>query len=538
MMIDSSVTKITVAHGMVREEKHELFNVNNKRYKLWPRRSRVSFYIDAKSIMSMDFNATEKGRIMDLIASIDANNYVCVYDKHKHMKVPASSLAQIYSICEFNGKSRSSSDFVNKLIKMNILAKFVGKMGSDKVTRFFLNPLIAIGNGSSTLSLTCYWMFKDIIDKHISPEEAAELTYYYNVCYFGLEPEESIDVDIISDEDQEAFDAKMSKILNVTTKEAGADKLSIFNEYVLNGKPELYSINDGRCNRIDSPEDADDTNVFYLLNQSNGNSRKSEDIVKLTNIAYDIDLGDTDTGAKYAAKKIVKERKKAFMDTMFKQLPTPTAVVDTRNGYQIIYSINDCTKEQYKQLSIAMLSLVPTADHKVTGDTSRLLRLPECHYFKTDGTNNYHYDVTLVEANPVRYDINELLAMLPQVEDVTKETKQAVSFNIPVEAPKMLTRQEAISYIKQIDFSSFLNINNPRNFACIFHDDHSPSASIIKCADGYYRYFCGSSSCDFNNMYEKGASFIDIVMYQLDCGMQTALDYLCGQMNITITKAA
>jgi hypothetical protein len=58
------------------------------------------------------------------------------------------------------------------------------------------------------------------------------------------------------------------------------------------------------------------------------------------------------------------------------------------------------------------------------------------------------------------------------------------------------TQQQFLDYIFKIDLAKLLNIDNPKSFKCIFHDDNNPSASIFQDDEtGNYIYKCNSNSC-------------------------------------------
>ena len=61
------------------------------------------------------------------------------------------------------------------------------------------------------------------------------------------------------------------------------------------------------------------------------------------------------------------------------------------------------------------------------------------------------------------------------------------------------TKDEFWNYIySELDIAELLDIDNPRSFCCVLHDDHNPSANIFKTKNGTQKYRCCSESITLN----------------------------------------
>lgn len=60
-------------------------------------------------------------------------------------------------------------------------------------------------------------------------------------------------------------------------------------------------------------------------------------------------------------------------------------------------------------------------------------------------------------------------------------------------------RNEFWDYIySELDIAELINIDNPRSFCCVLHDDHNPSANIFTTQNGIQKYRCFSENLTLN----------------------------------------
>ena len=61
------------------------------------------------------------------------------------------------------------------------------------------------------------------------------------------------------------------------------------------------------------------------------------------------------------------------------------------------------------------------------------------------------------------------------------------------------TKSEFWEYIySELDIAELLDVDNPRSFCCVLHDDHNPSASIFTTKNGIQKYKCFSENLNLN----------------------------------------
>ena len=61
------------------------------------------------------------------------------------------------------------------------------------------------------------------------------------------------------------------------------------------------------------------------------------------------------------------------------------------------------------------------------------------------------------------------------------------------------TKDEFWNYIySELDIAELLDIDNPRSFCCVLHDDHNPSANIFRTKNGVQKYRCCSENLTLN----------------------------------------
>lgn len=266
----------------------------------------------------------------------------------------------------------------------------------------------------------------------------------------------------------------------------------------------------------------------------------------------DIDAGKDDKG-NYLSGLALAEKKAYFRDVIA-TLPAPTAVVETRNGYHVYWSIKDDARHDvgsWKRIEDILHTRVRIMDPKVK-DISRILRAPGTTWNKPS-TGLPAYPVSIVSASEVSYNAESLTIALeenaarmnsaietyyaryPEDREENKKKANAVR-NIKGNANKTSVPKVAVipghvspihdanpdiiekiragipvhvagydhlrivddiyDEIKRVDIAAFLGIDTPHHFRDLLHVDNNPSAYIARDNNNpdHYLYCCASAS--------------------------------------------
>ncbi|WP_017413475.1 CHC2 zinc finger domain-containing protein [Clostridium tunisiense] len=326
--------------------------------------------------------------------------------------------------------------------------------------------------------------------------------------------------------------------------------------------------------------------IHFVVNQG---GTKGCEISKVTAVYIDLDCGK-DKNGKYFELSKVRELKIAMMEKIKKFMYKPSFVVDTRNGYHVYWLVQEGAS--LKDFLITQLRLINYFESdKAVKTLEHTMRVPNLYWLK-DKQNKYI--CSIIEENNIKYDISDILGVLPECKEescisenalrFSKSTTKAVIHNgdnieviknkdiiglrnilfsdeserkvstifkniekvvekekesfillniVDIKSSNIIvkSREELYNLIKQIDLIEFLGYGGV-NCNCIFHEDHKPSASIYTNEEnGHWLYKCHSTNCNFDN-----GSIIDVVMSLQGCNFSEAIKFICEVYGIDFIK--
>jgi hypothetical protein len=312
--------------------------------------------------------------------------------------------------------------------------------------------------------------------------------------------------------------------------------------------------------------------IFFVVNRG---GQKNEEINRITSHFLDFDFGKVDTGRKDAKGKIVFEYRSNEVIEILKEdflikidmfKLEPSIVNETKNGFHVYWIVKDgqvnvFTKIEEELIKYFKNNICTSVDYKVK-DLTRVLRVPEFMHQKNPkepfkikcikfDTDLIYTQQDICDAINVNY--SELIEMKQEKNRNPKkpktEHKTTKSIIEPVKYRDSSVKRikktytpisvhnytDLFNYLKQQDLIEFLDINTEinQNFCCILHNDTRPSARITL-KDGYYKYFCNSSNCDFS--HDEGLDIIDIIMKREKYSIVEALNYLCDKYNVQLVE--
>ncbi|MCR5176827.1 MAG: hypothetical protein K6C05_08250 [Anaerovibrio sp.] len=492
-----------------------------------------------------------------LSTHLNSSNQI-VIDKglsRSHWKL-AKTQKDLMAICGINskgtwGKVKSLFDQHDVIAKSEICGR----------TSYLLNPLYCTAGNKLPLQLiNAFW---PSIRKQVrSTQTIRELDHLLS------ELNNPANVNKIADTQEE-----VEEILNgdLTDEAIALDKDVIFRQYILrNQTPVIYHEfhfnKDGKDRTfIKDGENVYHTNEFFAVNVFTGSSRKAENITAIRSIFCDIDAGK-DAQGHYLSMDEVQKRKAAMWDIIHTALPCPTAIVDTRNGFHVYWSIAEADQsnvERGRNLLKKLVSSISIADQAVS-DIPRILRRPGSRHLKAGLAP---YDVTIAEATPVEYTMDQIEQILDntaekiaaacqayseaypdyyaQAKAESKAKKVAHNKVIPMPRRKAMAvngtiaYSEAVDYIKtHVDMKEYLTSLGfectGTKFCCVLpeHDDHTGDA-VIYTANGvsqpYDVYVC---HCTDN----RGLDIIGLVQKMYGYSFGQALKELARYLDVRIVK--
>lgn len=557
-------------------KKFNFYNENANRYLTIL--STVNFNLEHKSSTEtlaklLDHDKSAFCCAVTLKSYINNKNIICIFDSHRKAYFPASREQIIDQIFGEWVKERQAKSIFVLLKKKGVIFK-VSELHRDNEkseTRkvYYLNPIF--GQRTRSLSMDTYRVFKDVLTTpYLSTTEIAEgIAELDNKLY---------NKNVVSKVDT----SKADEIF--TSLEEKADGMAIFEKYYLrrslSEEPKFQKVNGGMF----KVENADlDKDTYFAANLVSSNIKKkpsAKDIVGYRGLYVDIDAGRNEDKTYLNNEDVAKA--KADMLKVIDTLPTPTAVVETRNGYQVYWATTDINDaEVHRTAENQIIDILSIADHNVR-DTARILRVPGTMWCK-DPENKVKCEI--VEASPVNYAVTELLQSFEDKKEAIEKacsqfieehdsikrvlTKQKSNVAVQhgyyvkdntaarlkdIEAGtthtfKFLTcsaefniEKEAVTFLMHnVNLIDFLQLNvasTNETFNCVFHDDRHPSAVIFKNEKNGYRYYCNASSCAGNGEDGKGICIIDIVEILQNCNYRQALKYLFKVYNIKIKNVA
>lgn len=404
--------KDTVWYG--RHKKIEYYDPDTKKYMIFAGKGASRIWKDLDYSDLMDHKLADEGRLMRLIRSVDADNIITIKDKHTHQRRAASSIQDLMDITDC--KKRSWTDFKGKLDRADIMAYGEITLAGEVHKRYYINPIYTMGDRKITL--TIYKLFQESLDRVLPNKAKENLQRHWEEEFGGnntinqlAEPVNALDDDTYIPE---------------------APSYDVFGRTVLAGKePQCYdSDNWGMAHEPQNGE-----NVFFLVQESKNGRRKAEDIVAYRNVAIDIDFGKDSNGEYIKDIDIIDDRKMIVWQQLRPVLPTPTAVVESRNGFHLYWSIERTeSKVEWECLAAYIKSvLAGIIDPTVTTDSARVLRMPGSVHHK-EGL--MAFDVSLTETNDIIYDTVDLTSAFEAAENGVAAAKKIILAQIPDMATK------------------------------------------------------------------------------------------------------
>jgi hypothetical protein len=260
---------------------------------------------------------------------------------------------------------------------------------------------------------------------------------------------------------------------------------------------------------------------IYFVPNSGGYSGNT--ITRFNCVFVDLDRGRDIEGKYYNLEEVAlyKEAKLCEINAFeFK----PSYIVETRNGFHVYWLLEDgVTLEQFNECEERLISYFN--GDKAVKNPARLLRLPSS-YWNKDPKNKFM--VKIIQENNARYDINCLIAHLPEptlsekgvnnrkkykkllstddtkssyatlgdnITNLKNKNIQALQSSIKPEGATLNSHEEVYDYLKKQDLRELLGLHG-KTFKCIFHEDKNPSAGILINVDtGHHIFNCMSSNC-------------------------------------------
>lgn len=544
-------------------------------------------------------NNTFYKALMKMASCVNFKNEIC-YRNGKNEKIPVQTKEELYKAAGI-GKNVNQRKRFNEWIENHFIVKFRKiSVNGGHVKHFVLNPVYYCQN---RLYIWTYDLFRNeilnnpfhrltdfqfrVLEEHLQEEKHAMVKdkgYTNKVADIPDEPAENV----LSDSQEE--EAPLP-----TYEET-------FQHLVMYGNSAAY-YNKTDKGMVFAPNDNNKTNLFFAINEFRHTTKNGADYVQRTkenllhvrNFYCDIDAGKDENGNYFPLEEVSKRKAdmKAIIDNV---LPTHTAMVETRNGYHVYWTIDEGDIDkvaEWERIEKKLVTLVSVADFAAK-DLCRVLRVPDSTHKKAGCEP---FAVTLSDATPVSYSMDtfeeildntkdkiesackEYLAKYPETEKPVKGAKKSakgkkaktgkkprviplIDNSARLEALKKisaetfkpfagiwknLSKKNTLPYLHKINLPKFLEIVNPAAFDCIFHfnpNGDGKSATIyapeveVK-IDGVtdkspkWRYVCHCITEQNEPYYD----IIDIVMHLANCNFDTAVDYLGFLIGINVTDA-
>lgn len=257
-----------------------------------------------------------------------------------------------------------------------------------------------------------------------------------------------------------------------------------------------------------------DEELHYIPNIG---GTKDADITQFNAYFIDLDCGRDEHG-NYFDLDVVSR----YKDQKFKELqrfqPSPSAIVQTRNGFQVLWFIKDApTPSQWRRIENYLVEKFD-ADKQVKSPAKQM-RLP-CSVWMKDKDNPFYCDILKLEH--LYYTIFDFQHHFE--EDAISRT----------DAKFFTNYKDIFTYItKEVDLFEYLKAfynlesDNPNSFYCICHDDKHPSASIFIADGGTWLYSCRATSCQF-----KIGNIIQVVQWKDNLPRHKAIEKICSDLGI------
>lgn len=552
----------------------DYWDADTKTYYILGKKKRTSVWNDVEYRALMDGSYSDMGRLLDLMCNVERDNAISFYNERTRRKQLATSWEDLRRMLDMAAGSGAWKRFARKLKSKGIVREMIikGVNGSPDIKHLYLSPLI--GMGSLKITLDCYKLFQPELDKVLPARAINDLQRHWREESGEIEPDpepraldtsciDAVPVPVIN---PVSDPAPKNPVSNTEPEMTEKEKLSVFKEYVLGGKIQMYQLKNNGMFATTKPDKSKD--LWYTPNRvaddafRGGRKKASAKEITIFNDWYiDIDAGKDAEGNYYPLDEV--ERRKADMLKVIAILPEPTAICETRNGYHVYwgcYGVKDA--EAWTAAETKLIELVSIADPHAR-DVARLLRVPYSTWYKIPSEP---YKIKLVSAARNQYPAADMLSLLdaaaakistacksynnkygieerapkktasntvrktysnsqPAVETPDNANIRAVrNLEIPANyVTGMLipfTGDIAAEIKSKVSMSELLDLENGHVFRCILDDhvDNHPSAMIYHNATND-RYVC---SC----LDRRGIDVIDLVQRLAHCSYNDAVSYL------------
>ena len=257
-------------------------------------------------------------------------------------------------------------------------------------------------------------------------------------------------------------------------------------------------------------------NELHYIPNSGG--IKDKDITKFNTYFIDLDCGRDEHG-NYFDLDATSKYKKQKMKELQRFHPSPSAIVQTRNGLQVYWFIKDApTPVQWRSIEKYLIDKF-CADKQVKSPAKQM-RLP-CSVWVKDKNNPFYCEILKLEH--LYYTVFDF-----------QHNFEEDAINRKTDAKIFTNYKDIFDYItKEVDLFEFLKefynleSDNPDSFCCICHDDTHPSASVFKADGGTWLYSCRSTNCQF-----KIGNIIQIVQWKDNLPRHKAIEKICSNLGI------
>ena len=285
---------------------------------------------------------------------------------------------------------------------------------------------------------------------------------------------------------------------------------------LLHNKEPICFINNEKVVKLQTANEHNGKEELHYIPNSGG--LKDKNLHTFNAYFIDLDCG-RDKHKNYYSLDIVSNFKKQKLKELSRFQPSPSSIVETRNGLHVYWFIKDApTLAQWKNIVDHLVNKFD-ADVKVK-NPAKQMRLP-CTVWVKKGYNPFYCEILKLE--PLYYTVFDFLHHFE--EDIQKAQTKTKLFNNYKDIFYHITNEvDLFKYLKK-----FYNLDsdNPNSFCCICHDDTHPSASVFKSDGGTWLYSCRSTSCQF-----KIGNIIQVVQWLSNLPRHKAIEKICSDLGI------
>lgn len=285
---------------------------------------------------------------------------------------------------------------------------------------------------------------------------------------------------------------------------------------LLHNKEPICFINNEKVIKFSKINEYNSVEELHYIPNAGG--IKDKDITQFNTYFIDLDCG-RDKKGKYFDLDTVSEYKKKKLKELQRFQPSPSAIIQTRNGLQAYWFIRDVpTPSQWRRIENYLVEKF-NADVNVK-NPAKQLRLP-CTTWMKKGYPTFYCDILKLEH--LYYTVLDFQHHIE--EDAIKRKTDSKIFTNYKDVFHHLTKEvDLFEYLKEF---YNLSADNPNSFCCICHVDKHPSASVFKADGGTWLYSCRSTSCPF-----KIGNIIQVVQEKNNLSRHKAIEKICSDIGI------